>query len=385
MNTAFGKHLDGATIRRFRGISDLTLVDFGNINLFVGGNNSGKTTALEALYGGCRPLDPMAWISLARSREHVVWRRAPLVESLQWLFPNKGIATDEVENSILISLIGTFPVRAVEAHCSLFEAVPTEAIEQFDDEPPVAESRGLKLNVNTAVAVKQRQLSIPLQKETTRESGELLELFDEEYRFVEGKPFSHRRNDSCPMLNMRLISPHAHRLEGAQSSQVSKLAQRGELLEAATEIIRQFDSDILSIHILAPSGFPVTYVKHKNLGMTPITIFGDGLRKIIHLALSLPLCMDGIMLIDELESSIHAQWLPRVINWLSRSCKQTNVQLFATTHSLEAIDAVIGARSSQFDLVAFRVGKYQDKSEAVRFDQDMLVNLREELAVELRW
>ena len=37
------------TIQNFRGIKDLTIDDFGKINLLVGKNNSCKTSVLEAL------------------------------------------------------------------------------------------------------------------------------------------------------------------------------------------------------------------------------------------------------------------------------------------------------------------------------------------------
>jgi AAA15 family ATPase/GTPase len=43
------KNLDSLTIHQFRGLRDVELKDLGQINLFVGINNSGKTTVLEAL------------------------------------------------------------------------------------------------------------------------------------------------------------------------------------------------------------------------------------------------------------------------------------------------------------------------------------------------
>ena len=36
-------------INQFRGIKQLTVSDFSNVNLIVGDNNSGKTTFLEAI------------------------------------------------------------------------------------------------------------------------------------------------------------------------------------------------------------------------------------------------------------------------------------------------------------------------------------------------
>ena len=41
--------LKSMEINQFRGIQQLTVSDFSNINLIVGDNNSGKTTFLEAI------------------------------------------------------------------------------------------------------------------------------------------------------------------------------------------------------------------------------------------------------------------------------------------------------------------------------------------------
>ena len=42
-------HINSIEINRFRGIKQLEITDFSNINLIVGDNNSGKTTFLEAI------------------------------------------------------------------------------------------------------------------------------------------------------------------------------------------------------------------------------------------------------------------------------------------------------------------------------------------------
>lgn len=79
-------HLETLVIHRFRGLRELELADLGRINLFVGPNNSGKTSALEAISTFCRPLDPLEWLSTAWRRE-IKSSRTPQLDSLKWLFP----------------------------------------------------------------------------------------------------------------------------------------------------------------------------------------------------------------------------------------------------------------------------------------------------------
>ncbi len=63
------RHIDDFTIHRFRGMREAKLEKLGQINLLVGGNNSGKTTVLEALSLFCDPLNRNNWSGVASGRE----------------------------------------------------------------------------------------------------------------------------------------------------------------------------------------------------------------------------------------------------------------------------------------------------------------------------
>lgn len=47
-----------------------------------------------------------------------------------------------------------------------------------------------------------------------------------------------------------------------------------------------------------------------------------------------------MLLIDEIESALHVSVLDTLYPWLVDACSEYNVQLFATTHNLEAVDAI---------------------------------------------
>ena len=60
---------------------------------------------------------------------------------------------------------------------------------------------------------------------------------------------------------------------------------------------------------------------------------------------------DGVLLIDEIETAIHFSALGKVYKWLVESCERLNVQLIATTHSLEALDAILTAHNTGKNIV----------------------------------
>jgi AAA15 family ATPase/GTPase len=65
------------------------------------------------------------------------------------------------------------------------------------------------------------------------------------------------------------------------------------------------------------------------------------LKKVLSLAVSLVMAQGGILLIDEVETAIHVGALKNVFAWFVEACKRYKVQVFATTHSLEVIDAML--------------------------------------------
>jgi AAA15 family ATPase/GTPase len=94
---------------------------------------------------------------------------------------------------------------------------------------------------------------------------------------------------------------------------------------------------------------------------------------------------DGVLLIDEIESAIHTEALQEAFSWIVKWAREFNVQVFATTHSLEAVDALIDAADSASDLVLYRLEPTEDKTRVVRHDWDRLKRLRENLGQEVRW
>src|SRR5439155_23882823 len=86
------EHISDFKIHKFRGLRDLKIEKLGQINLFVGNNNSGKTSVLEAASIFCEPFNWRRWYEVASQRESAGLRLST-VDRLIWLFP-QGAADD---------------------------------------------------------------------------------------------------------------------------------------------------------------------------------------------------------------------------------------------------------------------------------------------------
>ena len=113
----------------------------------------------------------------------------------------------------------------------------------------------------------------------------------------------------------------------------------------------------------------------------PLYVFGDGIKKALIIALSVLNISNGILLIDEIETSIHISVLNHVFAWLIEVCSHRNIQLFVTTHSLEAIDAMLQADSTPDEIVAFRL---HSTGQPQRFSGNLLHRLRSERGLDVR-
>lgn len=401
-------HIDDFQIQRFRGLSGLAFKGLGRVNLIVGLNSSGKTSVLEALEAYCQPQDPMAWITLSSRRyleDEMDW-----VASLRWLFPRSvSEASVPTNDSVLLSGQGGYAVRQCNA---LLEDIETAETTNAASTPMLyaaqaelarahhrlqiskkaglvdadaeARVRRAQVELATAVALLPKKLSVVKGVRLTlnmNQDGEEATK-TQQAEVLEGRGATHTTEAGLLELPVRMVAPFSHRMERMQVQQLSEATIEG-WREKVVELLQHVDPNIRQLEILDPQGTRSgMYVHHARAGMTPVGALGDGVRRALAYALALPQARGGVLLIDELETSIHVSALGEVFSWLVKSCSEYDVQLFATTHSLEAIDAVLAAtRDYPEDVVAYRM---QASGPIKRLSGKLLASVRYESGLDVR-
>ncbi|MCG9885080.1 MAG: AAA family ATPase [Cyanobacteria bacterium] len=389
------KNLDSITIHKFRGIKDLDLKDLGHINLLVGMNNSGKTSVLEALSIYCHPLDIRAWLSTARQREqeYRVPQTSPL-DALQWLFVHDLSLDQETLKLGIISISssGLFTVKKMDASYEEIEGMSVSGTRKRtvseDEQLTDIEDEQLSESGDTLEARRGLNLNVELYTEQSDLSNSLKGNIKESWQIWERGTFFRLNRQREPSLLTAVVTPSSHRSVIGQFRLLSD-ARFQNFKADVLNLLRQLDQNISDMEILLPPGqnpyrFNI-YIQHKKLGLVPISTFGDGVRRLLHIALNLASVKGGVLLIDELESAIHTEALQDSFSWLVKWCKSMNVQLFATTHSLEAVDALLEATEDQSDLVLYRLEPKETQTRVVRHDWGRLKRLREDFGQEIRW
>ncbi|WEG13433.1 AAA family ATPase [Pullulanibacillus sp. KACC 23026] len=368
------KHFEKLTIEMFRGLKNAEFHDLGEVNLFVGNNNSGKTSALEAIELLSNPFSAKNYYNISRLRDHTFGfprgGRLPFIDSLLWMFPlNSEKNRDPIKFSAIIKNqkidVGIHVSEEVQVK---LEADQTDENTQFnlfdEDSPETIKILNLEVNRNGEINRKTKSL-----------------LFREDNLII-------RDLEDEDTLKSTMITPIDHRSGSFSVRKINDAIISGDKPRLISAL-RLFDNNIKGLELLLSNNRNtkslLPYIDHEELGLVPIMMFGDGLRKALTVASALIESQNGIILIDEIETAVHTSVLGEFFSWLIEACKMFKVQLFATTHSLEAIDGIISAsKKDDYNLVVYRLSKNNKTTAVKRFSSKTISSLRFELGQDVR-
>lgn len=352
------------SITAFRGLRQLTLEKLGRVNLLVGLNDSGKTSVLEAVALMSRPLDPVWWLRLAQQREpsQVPLRRLSRTERIRWLFP-PGERSEGEPAEVVISAGGESPITALTARFKKVVAMRPDPRSRFRESISVTEreTSGAEIQLEFATAGQSHARTFTLwQNQPVRPAGG-------------------RGSTPC-----EVVLAYQHWMPAVPIRGYSQARLLGTS-EELTRLLSLIDPEIRGLEILQPEEEPVLYVTHATHGPVPLSVYGDGIRRTLLLAESVAKAKGGLLLVDEIETGIHVSALSGVYSWLVRICRELDVQLFVTTHSLEAIDSLLAADTTpEEDIVAYKLGRHQGQSVVKRYGEEQLKWMRFERGLEVR-
>ena len=112
--------------------------------------------------------------------------------------------------------------------------------------------------------------------------------------------------------------------------------KRGDLL---LEALRVVEPRLQGVEDNSSSGAPMIWVDIGLHELVPLPVMGAGMTHIARIVLSASAVPGGMVLVDEIENGLHHSVLPDVWRVVEKMVKQFDVQIFATTHSFECLEA----------------------------------------------
>ena len=323
--------LDALVLRGYRSFQSYELNGLKRANLLVGKNGCGKTSILEAVEllvsGGSsatfkriaewrgeivrhfeeEPQDPLARVRGTSS--------IPRIELAHFFHGNKC----EIGSAFRLSSQGAECKQLRVEVCPISEFEGPEWARSFEyrlREGGPGPAFGLKIDLGN----ESEKTVFPVGEDST--------LLDDLYR---------RSTAGVSTVPLRVLTP-----DGcdpmAMINEWDKLQAEGREAEVV-ENVRPLMPDIGSIHFRASHGGIL--VGPINGGPRfPIGTYGDGMRRLLAIVLALVGSEDGVLLIDEIDTGFHWTIMEDMWRLVVEAARQSNVQVFATTHNYDCVRAL---------------------------------------------
>jgi hypothetical protein len=342
--------IDGATIEGFRGLRLLEVDGFGRVNLIIGKNDCGKTALLEVLKISDDPVGVVALQLLRRSRDpKKEWDAARDFDRF-WRPLFWGL---DAERGFSIS------VRSGGRHRrTRFQKSPS---------PPTLADVLSGTNGGTWA------LSVEVSGDGER--AEHIVGTAEKVLLP-----------AMPIETSSLWIAPLYRVGTEEIGFFSRLKQAGrdgELLD----VLRIVDERVSGVELLALSGAEAELFVRLGPGepLLALSSMGDGFQRCFQIGVTAAARDKSILFVDEIENGLHHSTLEQLWRWLAIVARTRDLQVFATTHSEECIQAARRAFTALDDdgLRVIRLDRREDRTTAAIYDRT-LVETAAEAGVEIR-
>lgn len=358
-------------IQQFRALRQLKIEGLGRVNLITGRNNTGKSSILEALRILASNASISVVLQILRSREEV----------------NDDDGASGLEHA------NEFPLSG------LFHGFP-----EFpgDLKPIVIAARGanspMLMSISAEEFVEEEESDgttrlIPYQQDLIEqhervsalviESGEVRRLI----RLENLVRLSPRRFEFAEVLfPCVFVTPYG----GERTATLGRLWDKIALTDREGDVVdalRIIDTKISAVSMVGGEGprrLRTAIVRSDGIPRPiPLRSYGDGLNRLFGIILSLVNAQGGLLLIDEFENGLHYTVQTDVWRAIFRLASALDVQVVATSHSRDAVEAFQKAASEVPDRgVLVKLSRAGDRIVPTVFsEQELAIITRDQIEV----
>ncbi|MUU21102.1 AAA family ATPase [Helicobacter pylori] len=343
--------IQSVRIKNFKNFKNTQIDGFTKLNIITGQNNAGKSNLLEALYYLVgKSMHPCA--NITEIYDNI--RKEPLTsESKSLMFygldtEKKIQITTTLDNNqtldLQIKFIASENQKVIES-----QIIPTAEQTQM----PSQLNFTLKKNNEEIYNDHLNITKIPNFPPIPNQSG-----YNRQFKNFEPNqlqkllPF-----ESAVIIPSDVAYRQAHMIQA-----VSKICSNNQLEEELNKHLNQFDNNIQSISFNTNNQLKL---KVKNIKeKVPLSVFGDGLKKYLHIVSTFMADNAKTIYIDEVENGLHFSrmrlLLKNIIDFINNN-KDGNLQVFMTTHNqefIEILDQVIREKDFAHQTKLFCLEQY---------------------------
>ena len=381
--------LDSLLIKNFRSLENFEVSKLGRVNLIVGKNNSGKSSVLEALRIYAGNAHRLLLESIAQGHDERYRTLDGEQLDADSLLPFQDFFTGRCFPADGSTAIEMGSLSSPASRLTIKHAL----LEEWEEEVDVAEegsvtrtrrilSKGEALNTETelqqVLVIKVGERTLPIMKLLSNGSrGRLL------YDGMATQPCSYLPTqfismdeladewDDIALTGQDIVVKNALRIIAPEFENLNFVRAESSLNSSLRQPALRQRLERTAMVKLAGLDRPV-----------PLNSLGDGMLRVLQLALKIFSAKGGFLLIDEFENGLHYSVQEKVWTLLFEMAEKLDIQVFATTHSWDCIESFtkVAVERTQTDGVLFRMGRSVRTSDngriiATVFDEAALKNI----------
>lgn len=323
--------LTSLQLTNFRGFAELTIPKFSRVNLIGGVNNAGKTGLLEAIYlllerdqnQMARGLPNLFRAQSGVNEDRYFWR---------WLARN-GSKEISIEISGEVQPYG---------HANVY----------LDPQESKTKRTGQYVQ-----NIAERKLIVPTLDAEALQTWPHPEVFSP--------------RPSLPVEDAQVFIKAAKKTKGGKDGE-ERIESLLSEIEPRLKRVRAYPDE--------QSNQPLVHVGLLGVeDALPASQLGQGFNRLLRIYSAMLSAEAKVFLIDEVETGLHHSVLPTIWKGLAAVAREEGVQIFATTHSREAILAAHRVFSTEpnYDFAYHRLERTDGRISVVTYDQEALAGADE--------
>lgn len=340
-------------IKNFRGIKSLEIKDLRQVNLFLGKNNCGKTSVLEALFLLSGMSNPELLLRINMFREYLINK----VDDFLYMFYDQ-----DSQNKINIKAIGDgnfsrelsiFPIKKNIKEISLKDLEEEKTLSN----KAVSNEEGLIFKFVEGHKESDEKPCKITFSDNSKNGGDIVFKIEKKKDYKES-----------------IHSVYVHQRSIFSKTTIKEIIE-GKEEQHIVDILQIIEPRIKNLHLVGS----IVMVDVGGKKLLPINLLGDGIRKMLSIVVALYEAKDGLLLIDEIDNGLHFSTLDLVWNVIFKTAHKFNVQVMMTTHNeelIQSLDKILSTddlKEYQKDLACYSLKRFDgDDMRAFRYDYENL-------------
>lgn len=329
------------SIKNFRGIKTTQINGLSRVNLFLGRNNCGKTTVLEAIFVSLAPTNPGSIVQIDNLRNLLH------DEENDFRFVFYGFDynnTIEINSKLLSERSATEHTRELKINpikgSHFTQHLPSTPDNNKSSQPITSQNSSSTTSGSTSSGFPFQEFVVGLQfEQTIKKYQSEKKKYKTSIKLIRnqgGLPsFQFGASETTAKENfLGIFQQPSSKPSFDLNQRLSKIIVEKKTKELLLPL-KEIDSKIVDLH------FGVKNMLYFDTGidqLVPSNLMGDGFLRLLEICVNIYSVKGGVLLIDEVDNGLHFSTLRLLWKTIFTTARRYDCQVFVTSHNFELIE-----------------------------------------------